>query len=127
MKQGYPQGEIAGASYEYQQKMETGEMMVVGVNRFASADREKPLPELLRIDHARGSAGSAKSCGSLRSRRSNEAVERAPSWHCSVPRNGEANLMPPLLEAVRSYATLGEICGTLKRGIRHMGRTPVYN
>ncbi len=107
---GYPQAEIARASFEYQQKVEKGEAVVVGVNRFQS-DGDEPI-ETLRVDRAAAARQSEK-LRELRKTRNNGDVERG----LRALRNaaeGDGNLMPSLLDAVRSYATLGEICGALR-------------
>ncbi len=107
---GYPQAEIAQASYEFQKKVESGEAVVVGVNRFRS-EEERPL-ELLRIDAAAEAAQCAK-LRRLRGSRNNAAVSKALS-DLAREAEGSANLMPALLGAVRAYATVGEICATLR-------------
>ncbi len=107
---GFPQAEIAAASYEYQKNVEAGKTVVVGVNRFQE-QAEKPL-ELLRIDPAAETRQRAK-LRELRARRGGDEVRRALG-NLARTAEGGGNLMPPLIEAVRHYATLGEICGTLK-------------
>jgi methylmalonyl-CoA mutase N-terminal domain/subunit len=106
---GFPQSEIAAASYRYQREVEKGERVVVGVNRFQSDDQ--PI-ELLQIDETSASHQSAK-LAALRKRRDNgkvcgalDALRRAAE--------GTENTMPYLLDAVRAYATLGEICDALR-------------
>jgi methylmalonyl-CoA mutase N-terminal domain/subunit len=110
IERGYPQTEIARASFETQQKVEKGEAIVVGVNRFRSAD-EKPI-ETLRIDRAAGERQREK-LRELRKKRNNGDVERDLRALRGAA-EGEGNLMPRLFDAVRSYATLGEICGALR-------------
>jgi methylmalonyl-CoA mutase N-terminal domain/subunit len=110
IEQGYPQAEIARASYEYQKTVESGASVVVGVNRFQSGD-DKPL-ELLRIDKSAETRQCEKLRG-LRARRSNEAVQNALGTLRKAAR-GTDNLMPHLVGAVRVYATVGEICTALK-------------
>ncbi|MDE3195283.1 MAG: methylmalonyl-CoA mutase, partial [Acidobacteriota bacterium] len=107
---GYPQSEIARSSYEYQRKVESGEAVVVGVNRFAEAE-EKPI-DLLRIDRA-AEAAQCEKLRRLRAERSNEAATRALGRVRKAAGSGE-NLMPSLIDAVRAYATLGEICDALR-------------
>jgi methylmalonyl-CoA mutase N-terminal domain/subunit len=110
IEQGFPQSEIARASYEYQKTVESGEAVVVGVNRFQSKD-EKPL-ELLRIDAA-AETRQCEKLRDLRARRSNESVRHALG-ELRKAATGTENLMPYLIGAVRVYATVGEICGALK-------------
>ncbi|HEX4278262.1 MAG TPA: methylmalonyl-CoA mutase family protein [Bryobacteraceae bacterium] len=115
IQRGFPQGEISRASYEYQQSVERGEAVVVGVNRYQT--REQEPVATLRIDQA-AEARQIDKLRALRKTRDNEDVEhrldqlrRAAS---SATREGGPNLMPPLLDAVRAYATLGEICDALR-------------
>jgi methylmalonyl-CoA mutase N-terminal domain/subunit len=110
IEQGYPQSEIAAASYAYQRKVESGESVVVGVNRFRS-DRETPL-EVLRIDRSAEEAQRNK-LRRLRAGRDNGEVARC-LLRLRRDAEGSANLMPALLDAVRAYATLGEVCGALR-------------
>ena len=110
IRAGYPQSEISRASYEYQRRVETGDAVVVGVNRYEES--AAPPPEILRIDPSAETSQREK-LRLLRARRNNEestqtlnALKRAAETN--------ANLMPPMLDAVRAYATLGEICAALK-------------
>jgi methylmalonyl-CoA mutase N-terminal domain/subunit len=106
---GFPQSEIAGASYRYQREVEAGERIVVGVNRFQSDDQ--PI-ELLQIDETSALHQSAK-LAALRKRRDNGKV-RASLDELRRAAEGTENTMPYLLDAVRAYATLGEICDALR-------------
>jgi methylmalonyl-CoA mutase N-terminal domain/subunit len=109
IENGFPQSEIAAASYRYQREVETGDRVVVGVNRFQSDDQ--PI-ELLQIDET-SAAHQCRKLAALRKRRDNgkvsgtlNALRRAAE--------GTENTMPYLLDAVRAYATLGEICDALR-------------
>jgi methylmalonyl-CoA mutase N-terminal domain/subunit len=110
IEQGFPQREIARASFEFQQKVEKGEAIVVGVNKFQTPE-EKPI-ETLRIDQA-AEHSQVEKLGRLRQLRSNVDVERSLTA-LRHEAGSQTNLMPALLDAVRSYATLGEICGALR-------------
>jgi methylmalonyl-CoA mutase N-terminal domain/subunit len=112
IEQGFPQAEIARASYAYQQKTESGETVVVGVNKFVS-EEAGPSLEILQMDRQAESRQCEK-LRILRASRSNDAVARSLGSLVRAAESGE-NLMPPLLGAVRSYATLGEICSALKQ------------
>ena len=107
---GFPMREIAEASYRYQQEIERGEKIIVGVNAFQS--EEEPL-ETLRIDR-QAEAQQVTRVRKLRAERSSEQVDRALDDLARAAERDQ-NLMPYLLEAVRAYATLGEMCGTLKK------------
>ncbi len=106
---GFPQTEIASASYRYQREVEAGERIIVGVNRFQSDDQ--PI-ELLQIDETSARRQTAK-LAALRARRDNLKVQRTLD-DLRRAAEGTANTMPFLLDAVRAYATLGEICDALR-------------
>ena len=109
IEKGFPQSEIASASYRYQREVEAGERVIVGVNRFQS--EEEPI-ELLQIDES-AARNQEEKLAALRARRDNAKVRRSLD---SLRRaaEGTENTMPHLLDAVRSYATLGEICEALR-------------
>ncbi len=106
---GFPQSEIAAASYRYQREVEAGERVVVGVNRFQSG--EQPI-ELLQIDEA-STRRQAEKLAALRRRRDNDRVRKTLDALRRAAEGAE-NTMPRLLDAVRAYATLGEICDALR-------------
>ncbi|MEO7652235.1 MAG: methylmalonyl-CoA mutase family protein [Bryobacteraceae bacterium] len=106
---GFPQREIADASYRYQREIETGDKIVVGVNAFQSQDGE-PI-ELLQIDQSAHERQVAK-LAALRARRDREQVRRSLDALRRAAK-GTENTMPYILDAVRAYATLGEICNAL--------------
>ncbi len=108
---GFPQREIHDASYQYQQALEQNEKTVVGVNEFLQ-DEEVPV-ETLRIgDEAERHQGARLQ--ELRSRRNATRVQGALDALEAGARTSR-NLMPLILDAVREYATLGEMCAALKR------------
>ena len=106
----FPQREIANASYDYQRAVERGEKIIVGVNAFQS-DREEPI-EILQIDQ-RAQEHQAGRLAALRQKRDNVRV-RASLDALRRAAEGTENTMPFLLDAVRAYATLGEICDALR-------------
>ena len=110
VERGYPQNEIAKSSYEYQRRIESGELKIVGVN--AHADEASEPIETLVIDERVGKRQAAR-LEELRASRDARAVEASLA---SVERAaaGGTNLMPAILDAVRAYATLGEICDVLR-------------
>lgn len=112
VENGYPQTEIARSSYEFQKSVEAGRRRIVGVNAYVEEEHE-PIPTL-SIDHSVGEKQCAK-LTQLRRDRDNPAVDEALS-KLREAAQGDANLMPPILEAVRAYATLGEMC-TVLRGV----------
>jgi len=106
---GFPQSEIASASYRYQREVEEGERIIVGANRFQSDGQQI---DLLEIDQAAQSKQEEK-LEKLRSRRDNAAV-RTSLDALSRAAEGTENTMPRIIDAVRAYATLGEICDALR-------------
>lgn len=107
---GFPQREIAAASYRYQREIESGERVIVGANRFQSEDQ--PI-ELLQID-AHAQEHQAAKLAALRSRRDNTLVRKTLD-ELSRAAETNGNTMPYILHAVRAYATLGEVCTALKK------------
>lgn len=110
IEKGYMQQEIMDAAYNYQKEIENGERIIVGMNKFQV---EEPKPTgLLRVDPAIGEMQSEK-LKKLRAARDNQKVEETLAKlkaACST----DENLMPLILDAVKSYATLGEICNVMR-------------
>ncbi|MFV1988583.1 MAG: methylmalonyl-CoA mutase, partial [Gemmatimonadota bacterium] len=102
---GYFQARIAASARRTQDEIETGQQTIVGMNRFVESD-EPPI-EILKIGEEAGAKQEAR-LASLRARRDTEAVESALERLTAAARAGE-NVMPPMLDAARAYATLGEI------------------
>ncbi len=111
IEKGYVQREIEQAAFEFQQAVERGEQVVVGVNRFA-AEEETPVP-VLRIDPEIERAQVAR-LEQLRTRRNSGRVQ-ASLQRLEQAARGEANLMPLIVDAVEAYATVGEISDVLRR------------
>ena len=105
----YPQREIAEASYRYQMAVDKKEKIVVGVNDFVA--EEKPL-EVLQIDESVAQQQAAR-LAKLRAERSSEEVNRRLAALRKAA-EGADNLMPFIYDAVKAYATLGEICDALR-------------
>ncbi len=110
VEQGYMQREIQAAAYETQRRIEHREDIVVGVNAFTIA--HEPEPDLLRVGPELEEAARAR-LRDLRAQRDQTAVD-ASLGRLKQAAQGDDNLLPPILEAVRVYATLGEICDQLR-------------
>jgi len=110
IEQGYIQKEIQDSAYQWQMDVEKGERIIVGLNKFQV--EENPPKGLLRVDPAVGERQKEK-LSALRARRNNTKVDSALASLRSAAK-GTDNLMFPILDAVRAYATLGEICGVLR-------------
>ena len=106
IERGFPQTEIANASYEYQHSVEMGESKIVGVNVFQEQGGE--AIELLHIDESAG-VKQLEKLTALRARRDGVKVQRALDA-LRTAAGGTENTMPLILDAVRAYATVGEIC-----------------
>jgi methylmalonyl-CoA mutase N-terminal domain/subunit len=111
IEKGFIQKEIGAAAYRYQQEIESGARVVVGLNKFQVKEEEKPSG-LLKVDPAVGEKQQAR-LAELKSTRDNNAVEQALAA-LKAAAQGTDNLMPPILQAVKALATLGEICDTLR-------------
>jgi methylmalonyl-CoA mutase N-terminal domain/subunit len=110
IEQGYIQQEIQDSAYRYQMEVEKGERVVVGLNKFQVSEGK---PEgLLRVDPVVGERQVAR-LRELKAKRDDARVRATLSALGKVAA-GEGNLMPPILDAVRSYATLGEVCDVLR-------------
>jgi methylmalonyl-CoA mutase N-terminal domain/subunit len=110
IERGYPQQEIADSAYRFQQAVEQKDKIIVGVNEYVQQD-EAPI-KTLYIDEQAGEQQLSK-LEALRKRRSVDRVGRALDRLGKVARTTE-NLMPPILDAVRAYATVGEMCDVLR-------------
>ncbi len=111
IEQGYPQQEIANSAYAAQQAVETGAAEVVGVNSHVVEGERAPV-DTLYIDESAAGA-QADRLAEIRLRRDRTACERALDDVRRIA-EGTGNLMPPLIEAVRAGATLGEMCDALR-------------
>ncbi len=110
VEQGYIQQEIRRSAYETQQAIERGEQVVVGVNRFR-LEEETP-PQLLRVDPAVEEKQRQKLQEVRQSRNAQAVAESLERLERAA--RGQDNLMPYILDAVRAYASIGEICNTLR-------------
>ena len=124
IEKGFVQREIQDSAYRYQREIERGERVVVGLNRF-QVQEEKPK-NLLRVDPALR-LSQIEELKKMKSERDQDRVARALS-ELKRAAEGTDNLMLPILQAVKTYATLGEICDTLRhvfgeyRQINTLGR-----
>ncbi|MEA2646745.1 MAG: methylmalonyl-CoA mutase, N-terminal domain [Chloroflexota bacterium] len=109
---GYFQRCIQEQSYRFERDVESGARVVVGVNKYRN-EEEEPTP-FFRADNAALGRAQVEALNGLRGRREGPAVEAALEGLRSAATDSEADLMPPIIEAVRAYATLGEICGVLR-------------
>ena len=111
IEKGFPQKEIHEAAYAYQREVERKEKIIVGVNDFA-AEEERPV-DILVIDEAIARQ-QRKKLAALRKKRDNARVRKTIDALGGAA-GTDRNLMPYILECVRAYATLGEMCDVLRR------------
>jgi methylmalonyl-CoA mutase, N-terminal domain len=110
IEQGYLQNEIAASSYKYQKDIQTGEKVIVGVNKFTV--EEQPLKDIFTVDDSIRQLQIEK-INKIKSERNNGKVKSILTKLDSDAR-ADVNLMPTILEAAESYATLGEIADAMR-------------
>jgi methylmalonyl-CoA mutase N-terminal domain/subunit len=110
IEEGFPQKEIAEASYRFQEAVERREKVIVGVNDFVEND--EPAMPILYIDETTAETQLAR-LEQLRATRDKDRVRRSLDALADTAR-GRGNTMYPLLECVRAYATVGEMCDALR-------------
>jgi methylmalonyl-CoA mutase N-terminal domain/subunit len=123
IKENFFQREIAEASFQFQNEVERGERVIVGVNRYQEAD-EKPI-EILHIDAAL-EAKQIERVQALRGRRDGAAAEAALARLKADAAVEDRNLMPAIVEASRAYVTMGEMCDALRDVWGVWRETPVF-
>lgn len=111
IEQGYIQREIADSAYKYQKGIESGDKVIVGVNKFTV--KEPPFADILTVDDSIRKVQTDK-IAAVKSRRNADAVSSALTSLEASARDG-SNLMPHILTAVEAYATLGEVSDSLRK------------
>ena len=111
VEKGFPQREIQESAYQYQKAVERGEQTIVGVNKYQMEDGPTEIPILVIDEGVRGH--QVERLQETRDRRDKGAVANALEKVRQSARSNE-NTMPATIEAVRAYATLGEICDALR-------------
>jgi methylmalonyl-CoA mutase N-terminal domain/subunit len=123
IEHGFPQREIADAAYRYQKQVEDGRRTVVGVNKYTLEGEKLEIP-LLRIDPT-VEQEQHRRLEDLRKKRDNVKVKKCLA-DLKAACAGRENVMYPILDAVRAYATLGEICGTMKEVFGSYEEPPMF-
>jgi methylmalonyl-CoA mutase N-terminal domain/subunit len=123
IEENFFQREIAEASYRYQSEVEQNRRIVVGVNRYQLDD--EPEPDLLRIDPALEQT-QIERVRAVRGRRDARAVEQALARLREDAARADRNLMEPIMDASRSYVTMGEMCEALRDVWGIWRETPVF-
>jgi methylmalonyl-CoA mutase, N-terminal domain len=111
IEEGYPQREIAESAYQWQREVDSGERKIVGVNAFRK-ERDEPIPTL-KIDDELVQKQVERLNAVKRSRSQREAQDKLRAVEDAC--RGDKNLMYPVLEAVKAYCTLGEVCDVFRR------------
>ena len=111
IEKGYIQKEIQDSAYKWQMDVESGARVIVGVNKF-QVEEEAPK-NLLKVDASVGEKQKAK-VEAMKAKRDNAAVQAALAALKKACADEHENLMPHILAAVKTYATLGEICGVMR-------------
>lgn len=122
IERGFIQREIQEAAYRYQKQVEKGEKIVVGVNAFRQA--EPPFEKILKVD-PEVERVQRERLAALRARRDQRRVQKTLD-NIRDAAKGTANLYEPILEAVRAYATVGEITGVLREVFGEYRPTDVF-
>lgn len=112
IEKGYIQKEIQDAAYAWQMSVESGERTIVGVNKFQQ--EEKPVEGLLRVDASAGEF-QKKKLAQVKAERDNAKVAEELAKLEAAAADESVNLMPVILDCVRVYCSLGEICGVLRK------------
>jgi methylmalonyl-CoA mutase N-terminal domain/subunit len=123
IEQNFFQREIAEASFRFQQEVERGDRVIVGVNRFVAEDEIEP--PLLKIDPAL-ERKQIDRVQALRARRDARRVEAALAQLKADAARPDRNLLPPIVEAAKTDATMGEMCDALKEVWGVWRETPVF-
>lgn len=112
IEKGYIQKEIQDSAYAWQMAVESGEKTIVGVNKFQQ--EEKPVEGLLRVDASAGEF-QKKKLAEVKATRDNAKVAEELAKLETAAADESVNLMPVILDCVRAYCSLGEICGVLRK------------
>ncbi|ERL05147.1 acyl-CoA mutase large subunit family protein [Mitsuokella sp. oral taxon 131] len=112
IEKGYIQKEIQDSAYKWQMDVESGAKTIVGVNKF-QIENEEPPKDLLKVDASVGERQKAK-VEAMKAKRDNNAVKAALADLKKACQDENENLMPHILAAVKTYATLGEICNVMR-------------
>jgi len=123
VEEGYPQREIARAAFEFQREVDSGRRSIVGVNKHKSADEGDNIPTLkieLEIEHSQ-----IERVKKFRSARDQATVDAKLAAVRAALKDDKQNVMPPILDAVKANATLGEICDLFRTELGEY-RDPAY-
>ena len=116
---GWMKNEIAKSAFDFEKKMETGENIRIGINKYTEADEIEIIPKLTSmyhsIDTVQAEQRQLEKLKKLKQERDNKKVQSCLEKIENAAKDDKVNLIPFFVEAVKEYATIGEICGTLKK------------
>jgi len=120
IESGYSQREIAKSAHQFQRDFETGKVVIVGVNKFTGENEIEVMPSRLvpEYDPKKREEAEERQLANLarvKQERDNAQVKATLARLKEAAKDESVNLIPPILEAVKAYATVGEMCGTLKQ------------
>jgi methylmalonyl-CoA mutase N-terminal domain/subunit len=108
VEEGYPQREIARSAYDFQRQVDSGDRIIVGVNRYRESGEGDPIPTLkIDVDSEKRQADRVRA---VRAARDAAAAERSLAAVRGACRDKDANVMVAIVDAVKNHVTLGEIC-----------------
>ena len=110
IESGYIQSEIQKAAYEYEKEIETGERIIVGVNKYS--EKENSKPELLKLNE-KIQEEQIKFLSTVKKKRNKDAVDKSLK-NLLTAAKWDDNLLPFIIECVKEYTTIGEICDSLR-------------
>jgi methylmalonyl-CoA mutase, N-terminal domain len=123
VEEGYPQREIARSAYEFQRQVDSGQRAIVGVNKHVREGEDAPIPTLkIEMETEQAQIERIKA---VRGKRDHEQATRALDAVREAVRDDSKNVMPPIIEAVKAYVTLGEICDIFRQELGEH-RDPAY-
>jgi methylmalonyl-CoA mutase N-terminal domain/subunit len=125
IERNFPQREIADTAYRTWRRKQTGEHVVVGVNRYADEGEGEP-PVALHKVHPETERRKVAQLGRIKAARDAGTVERVLRELADIAGDPAANLMPTTIAAVKARATMGEIVSTLRRSFGTYRETPVF-
>ena len=121
IEKGFMQRAVAESAYEYQRKVESGEEKVVGVNAFTGPQEIEVLPNRAipypydAGKRARAEEAQVAKLNAIRKKRDNALVKKTLRAVAEAAADEKVNVIPPTIEAVKAYASIGEICGVLRK------------
>ncbi len=123
VEEGYPQREIARSAYDFQREVDSGRRAIVGVNKYKSTEEQDPIPTLhINMEPEQQQIERVKAA---RAKRDEAAAQKCLDAVRASLKDESINCMPPIIDAVKNYVTLGEICDLFREEFGEH-RDPAY-